>query len=309
MRVIDGLKSLRRQPKGSVVTIGVFDGVHTGHKKIIKKVMAAAGKSGLASVVVTFDPHPLKVLKPGLSVPSLISLKHRIRLIDGLGVDILLVVGFTRSFSRMSPARFIKNILVDKLRVKEICAGENFYFGSGAAAGAGILRKLSARYGFKVTVVKPVRAGAHVISSTLIRKYTLEGRLRDASKLLGRSVSVFGTVVKGSGIAKGLGCPTANINPHHEAVPPRGVYAVRARFGRKEFGGILNIGFQPTFYGSRDKEPTIEVHIFGFKGDLYGRDIEVYFVKKLRDERKFNSGPALVRQIKKDMEIAHSVLY
>jgi len=126
--------------------------------------------------------------------------------------------------------------------------------------------------------------------------------LRQAAGLLGRSVSVFGTVVKGSGIARGLGCPTANINPHHEVIPPRGVYAVRARFGKSELRGILNIGFRPTFYGSRDKEPTIEVHIFGFKGNLYNKDIEVYFLKKIRDERKFKSRAALVNQIKRDIK-------
>ena len=308
MNVIRGLKALRCSTKGSVVTIGVFDGVHVGHREIIDKVVASARKLKAASVVITFNPHPAKVLRTNCNIPSLISLNHRIRLIEALGVDILVVVKFTRSFSKMSPGKFIKNILVDKLHVKQIYVGENFYFGKGAEAGAEILRRFSSRYAFKVTAVKPVKMLGHIVSSSLIRKSILNGRLYKAANLLGRSVSVFGTVVKGSGIAQGLGCPTANINPHHEVIPPRGVYAVRARFGNKKFGGIVNIGFRPTFYSPRDEEPTIEVHIFGYTGNLYDKDIEIYFVKKIRDERKFRSKAMLIRQIEKDIREARSAL-
>ena len=308
MEVINGLKALRGQVKGSVVTVGVFDGLHIGHRTIIRKVVAAARKAKLASVVITFDPHPAKVLKSAQKVPSLISLKHRIRLIEELGIDTLLVVKFTAPFSRLTSEKFVKNILVDKFRIKEIFTGENFYFGKGAAAGIEILRGMSRCYGFKVTTVKPFRALGHVVSSSFIRQLILQGRLDEAARLLSRPVSVFGTVVKGSGIARGLGCPTANINPHHEVVPPRGVYAVKARVGKRELRGILNIGFRPTFYGSRDEEPTIEVHIFDFKDDLYNKDIEVYFVKKIRDERKFGSSATLIEQIKTDMDIARAIL-
>ncbi|MDD5136321.1 MAG: bifunctional riboflavin kinase/FAD synthetase [Candidatus Omnitrophica bacterium] len=313
MKVINGLRHLRRQSKGSVVTIGVFDGVHAGHRKIIKEAVAAAKKTGLTSVVITFDPHPSRVLKPGYHAPSLISLRHREKLIEELGPEILLVAKFTKAFSKMPPGEFIRKILAGKLRMRRMCVGENFSFGRGAGGGAGILRRLARMYGYKVAFVKPVKIGGRIVSSSLIRKLTLEGRLADAARLLGRPVSVLGTVVKGSGIARGLGCPTANINPHHEVIPPRGVYAVTARFVREarraqsnkgKFRGILNIGFRPTFYSSRDEEPTVEVHLFGFKGDLYGRDIEVYFIKKIRDEVKFRSGDALVEQIKRDMAAA-----
>jgi riboflavin kinase/FMN adenylyltransferase len=307
MRVIKGLRHLKQLPGGSVVTIGVFDGLHIGHREIIRKVVTAARKTKLTSVVITFDPHPMKVLKPRLKVPSLISLKHRIKLIETLGVDILAVVKFTRSFSKISSEKFVKNILVGKFRMKQIYLGENFYFGNGAKAGAGILRKLSRNYGFRVTTVRPVRAGGHIASSSLIREFILQGKLHEAAGLLGRPVSVLGTVVKGSGIARGLGCPTANINPHHEAIPPRGVYAVMTRLGKRELRGVLNIGFRPTFYSSRDEEPTVEVHIFGFKGNLYNKDIEVYFVKKIRDEVKFKSKAALIERIKKDMETARRI--
>ena len=308
MKTIYGLKHLKRLSKGSVVTIGVFDGLHIGHRTIIKKVVAEAKKSGLSSVLITFDPHPAKVLRPHHNTPSLISLKHRIRLIEELGIDTLIVIKFTGSFSSMSPEKFVKNVLVGKLMVKRLLVGENFYFGAKADTGVANLRNIAKRHGFEVTVADVIKADGHIVSSSLIRKFIREGRLRQAERLLGRPVSVLGTVVKGSGIAKGLGCPTANINPHHEAIPPRGVYAVRARFGNKNLRGILNIGFRPTFYASRDEEPTIEVHLFGFRGNLYNKDIEVYFVRKMRDERKFTSMAKLIKQIERDMARAKSIL-
>ena len=308
MKTIYGLKHLKRLSKGSVVTIGVFDGLHIGHRTIIKKVVAEAKKSGLSSVLITFDPHPAKVLRPRHDTPSLISLKHRIRLIEELGIDSLLVIKFTGSFSRMSPEKFVKNVLVNRLRVKQLFVGENFYFGAKAGTGVAYLKDIAKRHDFDVTAISAVKADGHIVSSSLIRKFIREGRLRQAERLLGRPVSVLGTIVKGSGIARGLGCPTANINPHHEAIPPRGVYAVRTRFGNKNLRGILNIGFRPTFYASRDEEPTIEVHLFSFKGNIYSRDIEVRFVRKIRDERKFASRAKLIKQIERDMESAKSIL-
>ncbi|MFA5142736.1 MAG: bifunctional riboflavin kinase/FAD synthetase [Candidatus Omnitrophota bacterium] len=308
MKIIHGLRYLKRQPKGSVITIGVFDGVHTGHKKIIKEAAAAADKARLANVVITFDPHPARVLRLSDNAPSLISLRHRARLIAALGAAVLVVIKFTRAFARTSPESFVKNVLVDKLRVREIRMGGDFHFGRDADAGAGILRKFSKPYNYKVTVIKPVKRGGRVVSSSLIRRFITDGKLSGAAKLLGRPVSVLGTIVKGSGLAKGLGYPTANINPHHEVIPPRGVYAVIARIGGKKIRGALNIGFRPTFYSSRDKEPTIEVHLFDFKGNLYGKDIEVYFIKKIRDEVRFKSAAALTAQIRKDMRAVQNAL-
>ncbi len=299
-----GLRHMKQLSGGSVVTIGVFDGVHIGHRKVINTAVSSAKKSGIRSVVITFDPHPKKVLAASAAVPSLISLKHRTRLIEELGADVLVIVKFTKAFAKTPPEKFVKNIIAGKLRAKEVCVGEDFYFGKAARSGIGILRKLSRRYNFKVTAIKTLKISGLAASSSAIRKLILKGSLGAAEKLLGRPVSIFGTVIKGSGIARGLGCPTANINPHHEVIPPRGVYAVTARSGKKIFRGILNIGFRPTFYSARDKEPTIEVHLFDFNGNLYGRDVEVYFVKKIRDERKFKTRAALVIQIAKDIETA-----
>lgn len=308
MKVLHGLHNIRIPASGSCVTIGVFDGVHAGHKKIISKAVETARATGAQSVVMTFDPHPAKILSPKNDTPSLISLDHRIRLIEALGADILIIVRFTKAFSDIPAEVFVKNILIEKLRAKHIFVGENFYFGKNAAAGKAILEKLSRRFKFKVTTIRPIKIAGHVVSSSLIRRMIALGDLRTAAKLLAGPVTVLGTVVKGYGLATKLGFPTANINPHHEVVPPCGVYAVRALLGGRRYRAVLNIGLRPTFYSPRDEEPTIEVHLFGFNGNLYGKDIEVEFVKKIRDERKFRSEAALIRQIRSDARLAQKIL-
>ena len=293
---------------GSIVTIGVFDGVHIGHKKIITDVVRRAHAMKLKSVAVTFDPHPFKVLNPRYKIPSLVSLKHRLRLIKELGIDTVAVLNFTKFVARLAPECFVKNILINKLGAKEIIVGENFYFGKGARSGAGALKRIGEDLGLKVRIVKSVKKDGKVVSSSAIRRLITGGKLSAASELLGRSVSVLGTVVGGSRFARVLGYPTANINPHHEVIPPFGVYAVKVRFSNRLYRGMLNIGTQPTFFSSRDKEPKIEAHIFGFNKRIYGRDIEVLFVKKLRNEKKFTGETGLIRQIRKDEKAAKQIV-
>ena len=300
---------MKHRIKGSVVTIGVFDGVHIGHRKIIKKVVDRTRTLGLKSVVVTFDPHPLKILRPGTAEPlSLVSLQHRIRLIRALDVDYLLILKFTRMFSLLSPSNFVKDVLINRLGAKEIYVGENFYFGRNASGGAHILKKISQGFGCRVYTLKPVKISNRIVSSSLIRKLILRGILAEASRLLARPVSILGTVVEGSKLARLLGYPTANVNPHHEIIPPTGVYAVKINLDGRWLKGILNIGVRPTFYSSRDREPTIEVHIFDFTSRIYGKDIEIFFIKKIRDERRFKNAKELIAQIRRDERTARSVL-
>jgi len=331
MKVIRGLKHLKRPSRGSCVAIGVFDGVHIGHQKIIKAVVQAAREKGLASIVLTFDPHPSRILRPDSKTPSLISLDHRIKLIEKLGADILIVLKFTKAFASMPAEKFVKNILINKLGAREIVVGENFYFGRGGGSGARALTSLRAspegersnlkkrllRRPFRpirndgrlqVNVIEPVKIAGSIVSSSRIRKLIIEGILREAEILLGRPVSVLGTVVSGARIGRCLGYPTANINPHHEVIPPSGVYAVKAGIDGRLYGGVLNIGTKPTFYAPRDMEPAIEVNIFGFNKHIYGRDIEVRFVKKLRDEIRFRKIEDLVAQIRKDTALARKIL-
>jgi riboflavin kinase/FMN adenylyltransferase len=309
MKVIRGLRALDMRGAGSVVTIGVFDGVHVGHARVIGLVVRRARALGKKSVVITFDPHPARVLGLSGEVPSLISLGHRMRLIGELSPDYIVVANFSKALASAKPADFARSVLASKAGASEVYVGDNFYFGRGGLAGPGELVRLGRQFGFRVRIIPAVKVGRRRVSSSLIRGLIRSGKLGEASGLLGRPVSVFGTVAKGASIARELGYPTANINPHHEVTPPSGVYAVIVKYGARSYGGILNIGCRPTFYAPRDAEPSIEVHIFGFRKKIYGKDLEVFFIKKIRDERRFSSAAELVRQIRKDEHLAHSTLH
>ena len=280
-------------------TIGIFDGVHRGHQKILKKLVKESKKQKRRSLVITFHPHPRKVLNPLAQTPFLISLKHRLRLIEEEGVNFCRVIKFTKSLSQMKPSEFIKNILIKKFNVKTIVVGKNFSFGYKEKGDVKFLKRMGKKYNFKVFSIDPVVSKKRFISSTRIRGEIEKGKLKDASFMLGRPVTVFGTVKKGRSIGKKIGFPTANIDPHHEAIPPSGVYAVNAKIHKALYKGVLNIGRRPTF--TKDIEPTIELHILNFKKDIYGKDVEVIFKKKIRDEKRFSSILALQNQIHRDI--------
>jgi riboflavin kinase/FMN adenylyltransferase len=308
MRIIKGLKRMKPSAGGACVAIGVFDGVHIGHRAVIRKAVECGRRLRAESVALTFDPHPAKIVGRNAAVPSLISLDHRIRLIEGLGVDRIVILNFTRALADFLPEKFVKNILVEKLGARSVFVGEDFYFGRDNSGNTALLKRLADKYGFSVIVVRPVKALGSIVSSSRVRRLIVSGLFNEASKLMGRPVSVLGTVVNGARIGRRLGYPTANVNPHHEVIPPSGVYAVNVRIGGRPYGGVMNIGAKPTFYAPRDMEPAIEVNIFGFNKRIYGRDIEIHFVKKLRDEIKFNRVEDLVAQIRKDAMIARKTL-
>jgi riboflavin kinase/FMN adenylyltransferase len=306
MKVIRGLRSFRDNIEKSAVTVGVFDGVHIGHQKVIKRAVSRARKIGGKSVVVTFDPHPAKVLNPKARVPSLTSLNHRIRLIGRLGADYLVIVRFTKALSRIAPHEFVRKTLIGKLGMRELCVGENFCLGRGGKTGVKELASIAKELCFALRAIKPVRIRGRQVSSSGIRHLIVEGNLAAASRSLSRPVSILGTVVKGSRRGRILGFPTANINPHHEAIPPSGVYAVFVSFGKKVYDAVLNIGVRPTF--GQEIDPTIEVHIFDFWGTIYGKDLEISFARKLRDERRFSNRHELASQIVRDAESARAWL-
>lgn len=289
----------------TVAAIGIFDGVHLGHKAIIKSAVRRAKAIRGRSIVITFDPHPLKVLQPHKPVPMLMSTAHRVKLIKELGVDLCLVLKFNKRFANFQPRDFVKNILVDRLRVNEVYIGSDFIFGKGGRGNAVLLRKFGHCYGFKVKSMPMVKIAGRVVSSTRIRNLIIKGRLNEAARMLGKPVTVCGTVIKGARRGKLLGYPTANVDPHHEAIPPSGVYAVRVKLRNKEYGGALYIGTRPTF---GEKEPVIEVHIFDFWRLIYGENIEIIFAKKLRGDRKFSSKQKLIAQMGKDILRTQQVL-
>jgi len=304
MRIIYGIKDL--EVKGpTAVTIGIFDGVHKGHRKVLKELKRQSRIINGKSCVVTFEPHPMKVLMPKKAPPAVISGVHKMRLLESEGVDIVLIINFTKEFAAITPLRFAKDVLKDRLNAKVLLVGENFVLGKGRAGNVRNLKKIGRRLGFSVQAVKPLRSVGQVISSTLIRKLIMSGRLEKARRLLGRNVSVLGTVVRGSSRGRTIGFPTANIDPHHEAIPPSGVYIVKVRLADRKYRGILNIGFRPTFMGmGYQKEPTIEVHIFGFNESIYGKEIEVIFLKRIRHERKFSNKKHLLSRIMEDISVA-----
>lgn len=291
MKVIYGLRGIKKYRK-PVVALGVFDGMHRGHRRILEAVVDKARRIKGRSMVVTFwpDPHREK---------SLYSLEHRLRLIESIGIDVCIVIKFNRTFSGISAENFIKDILVKKIGAQYIYVGRNFKFGKTARGDFRTLDKLSPCYNFKLKVFGLIKIDNQPISSTHIRRLITKGKLDTAQKLLGRAVSILGTVIRGSSLATRLGFPTANINPHHEVLPPSGVYAVSVFLENKNFKGVCYIGAKPTFKKRIGKH--IEVYIFNFHQDIYGKYLEIQFIKKIRNERKFASPQSLARQVKKDI--------
>ena len=290
------------------VTMGVFDGVHCAHQKIIKTMVKKAKGKRLSTILITFDPHPANILKRSAKVPLLISLKHRLRLLNELGLDYVIVLRFTKRLSHMNARDFIKNTL-SKIHIDEIIVGRNFFFGRYKKGRFKDLKKFSAFYGYRVSTIDALKSSGRVISSTWIRNLILKGNLKKASSLLSRPVAVLGTVIKGHKRGRIIGYPTANINPHHEAIPPSGVYAVKIILYNRVYKGILNIGVKPTFKKSPgDRESTIEVHIFNFNKYIYGKDLEITFVKRIRREKKFKDMFHLKKRIRQDEKLARRML-
>jgi riboflavin kinase/FMN adenylyltransferase len=305
MKVIHGINKIKKF-KNPVVALGVFDGVHLGHRKILQEAVSKANGIKGTSVVLTFWPHPQ-------GEESLYSLEHRLRLIEELGIDVCIVVNFNKHFAKIKADDFIQDILVKRIGARHILVGKNFRFGRNAEGDFKTLNKTCKNYNFKVRIFDVIRIDTKPISSTYIRTLIKKGDLTKAQKLLGRPVSILGTVIKGVSQGHKLGFPTANIDPHHEVIPPQGVYAVEVIFKNKRFNGACNIGPKPRFstqYSIRNTQyaKTIEVYIFDFKKNIYGEYLEIQFLKKVRDEKKFKTVQDLVSRIKKDVKAVKAYL-
>ena len=291
MKVIYGIHKIRKL-KRPVVALGVFDGVHSAHIRILKAAVQKARRLKGTAVLVTFWPHPQ-------NQPSIYSLEHRLRLVSELGIDVSIVVHFNKAFSRISAEGFVKKILLKKIRAEYILVGKNFRFGHKAKGDYNLLGKLTKQYNFKLKVFPVIKINSRPVSSTYIRRLIIRGDLAAARKILGRPVSVLGTVTRGDSLGRRLGFPTANIDPHHEVLPPSGVYAVRVMLDRRSLKGVCYIGSKPTF--KNESEEMIEVYIFNFKKNIYTKYLEINFLKKIRKEKKLKSSSALIEQIKRDI--------
>jgi riboflavin kinase/FMN adenylyltransferase len=285
-----------------VLALGNFDGVHRGHRKILDRVQRVASERGATSVVMTFDPHPPRIVRPDKAPALLMTKEQKLEAIADAGVQGAAIVRFTPELSRWDPETFVRTVLVDWLRVGEVWVGANFLFGHDRAGNFSLMRALGGRYSFKAEKIDPVRYKDFVVSSTRIRRLVSEGRLDEAGALLGHQYFLDGTVVLGDQRGRTIGFPTANLCTDNELLPPHGVYATTTRIGEIVHPSVTNIGTRPTV--DQSGRATVETHIFNLDRDLYGASIRVGFVQRLRDERAFESLGLLRAQIEADCQRA-----
>ena len=284
-----------------VLALGNFDGLHRGHLKIIERVKRGASEHGGTPMAMTFDPHPPRVVRPEKAPPLLMTTEQRLEALHRAGIACVAVVRFTREFSQWEPETFVKTVLVDWLRISKVWVGANFLFGRGRSGNFTLLRTLGQRYGFRAEKIDPVRYKDFVVSSTRIRRLVSEGRMDEAGALLGHPFYVDGQVVHGRGRGREIGVPTANLHTQNELIPPHGVYATTLTVDGIVRAGITNIGVRPTF---GETDTSIETHLLGYTDDLYGKDVRLSFVQRLRDERRFPDVDALRAQIAADRQRA-----
>jgi riboflavin kinase / FMN adenylyltransferase len=308
MDTIRGHTSLSRRLRNPVVAIGNFDGVHRGHAHIFQEARRLAAGLGGESVVLTFDPHPAKVLAPTYAPPLITPLARKLELIAAEGIDATVVEPFDRAFAGKAAEAFVRDVLVDALSAKHIVVGYDFTFGAKRSGNVQLLRELGAAHDFAVTVVPPVSVEGIVCSSTKVREFVLEGRVDGAELVLGRAPEVQGEVVHGDGRGKSIGVPTANVKPETELLPKNGVYAgwgERLSDG-KRWTAAINVGTNPTFVDGVNVR--VEAHLLDCDEDLYGQRLRLGFVARLRDEERFASREALLAQIHNDVEATKKLM-
>ena len=306
MRILRSIPELADVPGPVFLAIGVFDGVHLGHQAVISTAARHGAKAGGTAVVVTFDPHPMKILRPQASPRLLTATQHKIALIRDLGVSHLLVIKFDREFAATPPADFVRQLVSAARPLREICVGQEWSFGKDRAGNLSLLETLGAELGFNVVGVEPVTSKGAVISSTAIRKAVKTGEFATVKQMLGRDYTILGTVEEGKHLGRSLGFPTANLSAHSEQFPPNGVYAAEGILEGKKVHGVVNLGVRPTI-DNDSPQRVLEFHLFDFDRDLYGEDVELRFLRYLRPERKFESLAALREQIGRDVLEARQV--
>lgn len=305
MRIIRGVKNLSEALPNPVLTLGNFDGVHLGHQAIFRKVVDRAREIKGTSIAFTFEPHPLKVLAPERS-PRLLNTFHgKMKLLEAACLDVVICANFTRAFADQNPEDFARDILVKKIGVKEVYVGYDYAFGRGREGSIAFLQQMGKQHGFHVGVIDAVTIDGSVVSSSRIRDFISSGRIDEAAGLLGRYYTIEGKVVPGARRGHTLGFPTANLQTANELIPDYGVYAVQATLDDRRVKGVASIGVRPTFGGG---PVSIEVYLFDFSEDLYGRNLEVAFVRRLRGEARFPDAESLVRQMHRDVEEAKEAL-
>lgn len=299
---------LRSSGKKTVcVAIGFFDGVHLGHQEVIKAMKDDAEKHDALSVVVTFDKHPRSVVSTRMAPPLISTLAHKMRLIEGLGVSHAVLLPFNLELSRLPAESFVECLYYELGSIATVSVGQNFLFGHNRGGDVNLLKRMGEKLGFAARGIKPVSIEGKRISSTRIRESIKKGELEFVKRMLGRNYSIFSRVIRGAGLGKTIGIPTANLDISGLGLPPCGVYAARIVIENNRLNGILNLGYKPTVSG-KNPQLTCEVHIFDFSRDLYSKMIEVEFLEKIRDEKKFASLDELKSQIQSDIQVAKNLL-
>ena len=307
MEILRGADSRPADDRPTVVTVGMFDGVHRGHKMLFARVMEEARSLAARAAVVTFDPHPLDVLAPNKAPCLLTTLEQRLALFEEEGFDIALVLPFNKELAALTPAQFAKEALVEELHVRKILVGEDFRFGHDRAGDVETLREIGASDGFEAEAIPLLGGRDEKVSSSDIRRLVAQGEVVRAAEVLGHPFRLAGKVVEGDRRGRELGFPTANLKPHPRAcLPGNGVYAGWWIWKGKRLAGAINVGVRPTF--KEGEAPLCEIHVLDFDGDLYGETGEVEFTDRLRAEEKFASADALIEQMKKDVANARARL-
>ena len=302
MKIFWDVQAITESIPSPIVTMGNFDGVHAGHQALFRRIHQRAKEVHGTSCVITFDPHPQKVLFPEQELSLLNHLDEKIEIIQSYGIDLLLCLPFTPEFAEQAPRKFVQEVLVDALHVQEIYIGYDGRFGRGRDGSPEMLAALGKECGFHVSIIPPVVLNGIVVSSTKIRQCIQDGDVERAAELLNRPYALDGTVVYGTQRgAQLLGFPTANVEVIHELLPKKGVYVCFVRWKQQQFQAVVNVGINPTF---RNSPLTVEAHLLNFDGNLYGEWIHVLFLKRLRDEVAFSTPEALAAQISADVDTA-----
>jgi riboflavin kinase / FMN adenylyltransferase len=300
MRVFEST-DIQETFESPVLTIGNYDGIHVGHRRIIERVKERAAEVSGTAMLMTFDPHPLRVLRPDKAPASITPLAERKRLIEEAGIDVLFVLPFTPEFALLPPEAFISSILVAGLAVKGVVIGYDFRFGREGRGDTAFLREAGRTHGFFVEVIDAVTVDGEKVGSNRIRKLVAEGDVTMAAKLLGRPFAMEGAVVRALGRGRTIGYPTINLETEYALVPKNGVYVTEVEIEGRRRGGVTNVGYNPTFEQGRQR--SIETFILDFEGDLYDKHVRLRFLKRVRDEMKFESAEDLTDRIGKDVDI------
>ncbi|MBN2242474.1 MAG: riboflavin biosynthesis protein RibF [Acidobacteria bacterium] len=304
MKVVYRPEDLAPELPAPVITIGNFDGVHLGHQNLIKDLVSRAAAVGGTPIVFSFYPHPLQVLAPNNAPLQIQTLRQKLDTFESLGIPLVVLIPFDVQLAQISARDFVEKILWEKLRPKEIYVGPNFAFGHRRQGSFNLLKEIGEEKGFLAGKIHQVQFRGNRVSSTAVRQALISGQVGLARRLLARPFALYGTVVHGTGVGTRFNFPTANLETPNELIPRRGVYITLLSLNGRRYRSVTNIGFRPTVSKKLNGDPGIETHILDFSGDIYGREVSIEFLVRMRDEHRFSGEPALIRQIGRDIQRA-----